>query len=155
LNTALKIGLFAAIGLLVWDYAKKALNQFKVDVSGYGKPTLKGYALTVPLQLRFKNPTPVPISVDRFLADVYVWKGNQYVKGAIINQSLTIQPGTSESTIYPQVQLDQLFGGDLIATASLITNIIQTKQINIRVDYSAIVKGIALPTNSFTQALPL
>jgi hypothetical protein len=156
LNTVLKFGLFAAaIGLLVWEVGKNAIANFSVEVKAYGKPSIKNTVLTVPLQLQFNNPTPVPISIDRFLADIFVWKNDQYVKAATVNQSLTIPVGKSDSTIFPTIQLDTLFGGDILSTLKFASTLLSTKQVNIRIDYFPIVAGVTLPVQRFTQTLPL
>lgn len=158
MNTILKLGVFSAIGLLVWGFlsgARNAIANFTVDIIAYGKPTLRNYALTIPLKLRFNNPTPVPISIERLVADIYVLKNDTFVKGATINQPLQIPSGVSDQLIYPAVNLEQIFGGNVLLTAQFVTNLLNTKQITIRVDYTPIIQGVALPVQTYTDTLPI
>jgi hypothetical protein len=124
-------------------------------VIAFGKPTLRNYALSVPLVLRFNNSTPVPINIDRLYADIYVYRINQFVKGATLDQPVQIAPGTSTQTIFPQVNLDNLFGGDALQTTQFLSHILLKKEITIRVDYRPIFHGVALPLQSFTDTIPL
>lgn len=156
MNTIVKIGLVAGIGyLLVWG-AKKAqnvLNQFTFDVVGYGRPSLSGMIITVPLQIRFSNPTSVPIVLDRFTTDMYINKNGQYVPAAKLDQALTVPAGVSTQWIMPQANLQSIFSGSLIDNLTSIQAILLTKKLTIRSDIAGVFKGIPLPMQSITSDL--
>lgn len=154
MNTVLKLGLFAAIGLLVWGVAK-AVDKFTVELISFGKPSLRNYALTVPLVIRFNNPTPVPVSIDRFFADIFVKKGDQFVKAGVLNQPLDIPGGVSDGVLFPVINLDTIFGGNFLNTASFVAELLRQKIVTVRVDYTPIIQGVALPVQSFTDTVDL
>lgn len=154
MNTIVKVGIVAGlVGLWVWgkDAILGALSDFKLDIVAIGKPTLSAMVLTVPLQIRFKNPTPLPITLDQFRADIYIDKNGQFVPGATINQPLKIQPGVSLEWVVPSVNIPSIFGGNLIETAKAVQQIIANKKFRIRADITAIYKGVEIPQQSFTE----
>lgn len=158
MNTIVKIGIGAGlVGLLFYGAkaAKQALSSFKFDIVSYGRPTLSEMYLTVPLQIRFTNPTPLPISVDRLIADVYIDKNGEFVPGAQINQPVVIPPGVTTDWVLPKVNLQSIFGGNWLNTTAAISSILSRKKIKIRTDVIAIYKGIELPQQSFTSDIPL
>lgn len=158
MNTLTKIGIAGAIiGLVVWGAkaAQRTLSDFQFDVVGYGKPSLIGSLLTVPLQMRYKNPTPLPISVDRLTADIFLLKNNQFIQAANINQPVSIPPGESNQWVYPTLNLQNIFGGDLTTTLVAIQQILASKKLTIRTDAIAEYKGITLPKQSFTNQVDI
>lgn len=158
LGTILKLSIGAAIigiGILVYRAAKYAIANFDFQIVGYGKPTVNNSSITVPIQIQFTNPTPIPINIDQLLADIYIKKNTSYVKAATINQALSIPPGKTTQIIYPVIDINSIFGGSLIDTLTAITQSMQSKMLSVRTDVKVIYKGIPLPTQSFTQDTPL
>jgi hypothetical protein len=159
LTTIVKFGIGAGvIALLVWgskDRLKKLLSDFQIDITGYGKPTLNGPVLTVPLQLKFTNPTPLPITLDSFVADVYLEKNGQFIPAAKINQPISIQPGVTTQWLLPAVDLQKIFGGSLLNTLTAAQQIIVTKKFKIRSDVSAVYHGVPIPDQSFTNVIDI
>ncbi|HMG94342.1 MAG TPA: hypothetical protein VK589_29985 [Chryseolinea sp.] len=156
MNTVTKvIGVAALVAIVVWgvNAAKKAIADFQFDIVAYGKPTLSGMMLTVPLQIKFNNPTPLPISIDKFVADVYIDKNNVFVPGARIDQPISIPPGESTQWAFPVLNLPGIFGGNAAETAIFLSKIIATKTIKLRSDLNAVYKGISLPSQSFTNTV--
>ncbi len=158
MSTIVKLSIGAAIigiGILAYRAAKFAIANFDFKIVGYGKPTISNARVTIPIQIQFSNPTPIPITIDQLMADIFIKKNNSYIKAATVNQPLTIVPGKSVQNIYPVVDLNTIFGGNLIDTISSISSILQAKIVNVRTDVTTIFKGIALPKQSFTQDMPL
>lgn len=158
LSTVTKVvGVAALAAIVVWGFnaAKKAIADFQFDVTGYGKPTLSGMMLTVPLQVKFTNPTPIPITVEKFIGDVYIDKNNVFVPAARIEQPVAIPPGVSVQWIYPVINIPGIFGGNVAETAIFLSKILATKIIRIRSDISAVYKGISLPSQSFTNTVDI
>jgi hypothetical protein len=146
-----------AAALLVWGSkeGKKLLNKFSFDVVGYAKPTLNGLVLTVPLQIRFTNPTPLPIQVDRLHADVFLEKNGQFVPAAKLDTPVTIQPGITTDWIMPAADLQAIFGGSLLNTLTAAQQIYATKKFNIRSDITVVFKGVTLPMQSITNTIDI
>lgn len=158
MSTFFKLGLVAGVvGLLVWGSkaAQTALSNFKFDVAGYGKPTFKGMVVTVPLQITFSNPTPVPIHIDRLIADVYIDKNGTWTLAAKVNEPVNIVPGNSSQWIFPSADLASIFGGSLLNTLTTAQQIYTNKKMRIRSDVTLIVKGVALPQQSITNDISL
>lgn len=151
------IGVAALVAIVAWgvNAAKKAIADFQVDVVGYGKPTLSGMMLSVPLQLKFTNPTPLPITIDKLVGDVYIDKNNIFVPAARIDQPVSIPPGQSIQWAYPVVNLTGIFGGNAAETAIFLRKLLASKTIKIRSDVTAIYKGITLPLQSFTNTVDI
>lgn len=158
MSTFFKLGLVAGVvGLLVWGAkaAEDAIKSFKFDVVGYGKPTFKGMVVTVPLEIKFSNPTPVPIHVDRLIADVYLDKNGSWALAAKLNEVVNIVPGTSSQWIFPTADLASILGGSLINTLTTAQQMYTNKKMRIRSDVTVIYKGVALPQQSFINEISL
>ncbi|MGL6121679.1 MAG: hypothetical protein ACRC1W_01320 [Shewanella sp.] len=158
LNTITKLGIAAGvIALVVWGAkaAQKTLSAFQFDIVGYGKPSLLGTMLTVPFQIRYKNPTPLPISVDQLTADIYLNKNGTFVQAARVNQPVTLQPGESTQWLSPTLNLENVFGGNFLNTLAAIQHVLLSKKLTIRTDAIAVFKGVALPSQSFTNTIDL
>jgi hypothetical protein len=158
LNTIVKVAVGASvIGLvfLAYRYVKNAMANFDVEIAGYGTPKISNLSVTIPLVVKFKNPTPIPINADKVLAEIYIKKNNAFVKAATVNQALTIQPGTSTQNIFPVIDLKSIFGGNVFDTFTSVTSMISSKKIIVKADVTVLYKGIALPTQTLIEELPL
>lgn len=143
---------------MVWGVkeVKKKLANFSFEVVGYGKPSLSGNLLTVPLKVRFNNPTPLPINIDNLLANIYLLKNNQFVYAAQVNQPVSMPTGIGETMLYPVIDIKSLFGGDLISTLTFINSTLNTtKKLTVRTDVTTTYKGVPLPSQSFTNTIDL
>jgi len=158
LGTLLKLSIGAAViglGFLAYRASKFALANFDFKIVGYGKPIVSNLSVTIPIVIKFTNPTPIPISLDQVLADIYIKKNGAYVKAAQINQPVNIPAGVSNQNIFPVIDLNSIFGGNILDTINSITSTIQSRILNIRTDVTILYKGIAFPRQSFIQDLPL
>ena len=157
-NTFTKMGIAAVIiGLVVWGskVAIKTLSLFQFDIVGYGKPTLAGQLLTIPLQIHYKNPTPIPIHLDRLKAEIYLDKNGTFIQAATVDQPVTLQPGESVQWLTPILNLQNVFGGNFLTTLAALQQILQNKKLTIRTDAIAVYKGVALPQQSFINEIDL
>lgn len=155
---AVTIGIVAgAAALLVLGYkaAKKAANDFSFEVTGYGRPTLQSTELSVPLKLRAHNPTSLPINIDLLDGDVYLNKAGSWVLAAQIQQPVSLQPGTQEIWVHPRLNLQNVFGGNLIQTLQAIAQLQQTKKLQIRADVGGKYGVLTIPKQSFTETIDL
>lgn len=158
MNTFIKVGLVGGIiALVVWGAkaAQRAIAAFQFDIVSYGRPTLSGLILTVPLQIRYSNPTPLPINVDKLIGDIYLNKNGTFVLAARVNQPVTLSPGESTQWLNPTLDLQSVFGGNLLNTIAAIQQIMVNKKLTIRSDVKAIYQGITLPEQSFTSQIDL
>lgn len=156
MSSVWKLGVVAAlVGLVVWgsQKAKAAVAGFSFDIVGYGLPTLKGLMLTVPLQVQFQNPSPFPINIDNLLADLYVLKGDQYVKAGRVSQAVRIGAGKSEQTVYPTIDLAALFGGNILSTISAIRDALNMRTIKTRADVTVTYGHLTIGPKTFTDEL--
>jgi len=158
MNPLVKVGIGAAfIGALVWGWktAKSAISDFGFEIVAYGKPKFSGSFITVPLQIKVTNPTPLPISLDNVTANVFVNKNGKWVHGATASQALTIPSGESFQIISPSLNIGSIFGGSIWETLVSASNIFQAKSLDLSTDVAITYKGIVLPKKSFTNTIQL
>lgn len=158
MGTVIKLGILAAIvGGVIYavHFAKNAASALSLSVIGYSNPSLNNWILTVPIVVRFTNPTPVPINLDNVLADLYVKKSSQWIKAGNVNQPLAIPSGVSDQVVTAKVSLTTLFGGNLFQTIAGIASVIKNKMVSVRTDITATYGLLTLPQQSFTSDLPL
>jgi hypothetical protein len=111
--------------------------------------------ITVPLQIKFSNPTPVPIAIERLIADVYLEKNGQFVPAAKVNEAVSIPSGESTQWLMPTADLQSIFGGNLLNTLVSAGQVYQNQKLRIRSDVTLVVKGISLPMQSITNDVKL
>ncbi len=158
LSTIVKFGIAAAaIGLayMGYDYARKVSSRFNFEIVGYKKPKISGWNLTIPLVIRFTNPTPIQIAADRVLADIFIKKAGQWVAAARIDQAVKVPSGKTDQEVYPVLNLASIFGGNILNTLTSFLQNAQTRTLDIRADVTVQIGSISLPTKSFTETLPL
>lgn len=158
LNSLLKISIVGGvIALLVWGTkaAQNALAQFAYEIAGYGKPKLSGYQLTIPIQIRFNNPTPLSINADQLIADIYLLKNNAYVIAARVNQPVSVPAGISVQTVSPVVDIKSIFSGNLLDTLKFVQQTVAGKTVGVKVDVTVVYQGVTLPKQTFEQNVPL
>jgi LEA14-like dessication related protein len=136
-------------GYLAYKAAQKGIESITVEVVGIGKPAVNNQLfMTVPIELEFDNPTFIPIRVDRIHADIYLNKNGEWVKGATATQPVSISTGKSRQMIYPVLDLNSIFGGNIINTTQAVVNLIQTKTLQMRADVRITWLGFTLPMQS-------
>lgn len=158
MNTAVKIiGLAALAGGGYWLFKKgqAAISNFDFTLVGFGQPTLSSNVVSIPLKIRFVNPTPLPITLDNLKADVYLNKNGVPTLAAKINQPLTVPAGTTDQWIIPQVQLATLFGGNVMQTLAAVAGIVASKMIHVKTVVVATYKGVSLPEQIVENDLPI
>lgn len=158
MNPLVKVGIGAAvIGALMWGWktAKSAMTDFKFEIVAYGKPKLSGSFLTVPLQIKFTNPTPLPISIDQINANAFINKNGRWVHAANVHQPLTLPSGESFQIISPALNVGSIFGGNIFETLVSVSNALQSKTLDIATEVVITYKGISLPKKSFTNTIQL
>lgn len=156
LNTITKLGIGAGlIGLLYLGAkaAKNAIANFSFNITGYRTPKLSGTKLTIPLEVTFTNPTPLPINIDKLVADIYMDKNGSWVKAAQIAQPVAIAPGTSMQVISPVVDLKSILSGNLIDNINALDTLVNTRKVKVRGDVTAVYQGVTLPSQSFTNEI--
>lgn len=152
------VGIVAGAAILLvlgYKFAKKAIDGFSFEITGYGRPTISGYELAVPLKVQTTNPTSLPINVDRLDADIYLNKMGNWVLAGQVSQPVAMQPGTSEEWLYPRVNLQNVFGGDVIQTLSALAELQRTKKLELRADVGAQYGAVSIPKQSFTQTVDI
>ena len=143
---------------MVWGSkaAKQALAKFTYEIAGFGKPSISNYQLSLPVQIRFGNPTSLSITADQLIAYIYIIKNNSYVIGARIDQKpVTIAAGTSVQPFVVKVDLKSIFGGNVFNTLDFVQKTIASKSIPIRADVVVVYQGISLPKQTFEQTVPI
>jgi hypothetical protein len=154
LSTGVKVGIGVALlaGLVVWGTrtAKKAITDFTekltFDIIGFLKPTLRNFVLTVPVQIKFNNPSSLAINLDNITVDLYVLKNNTYVKAVRVSQALLIPIGISVKEVYPEINLKSIFGGDITDTIYAFANALTMKFITVKAEVNITYNGVNLPT---------
>lgn len=129
--------------------------KFAVDIEGYGVPRLKGWVITVPVILRFNNPSPVPITVTRLLATTSVLKNGQWIQAGHLDQPVNIPSGVSNQTFSASVDLQSIFGGNILNTFTAITDALKSKSVRLRTDVTAYYGDVSLPVQSFENEITL
>lgn len=155
MGTIVKIGVVsAAIGLVIWlaNYARQAAAAFSYSIARYGSPSLNGSRLQVPITIKFNNSTPLPINVDNLHADIYLDKNGTWTKTGVIDQPLSVPPGTSEQTLITMVDTSQLVGS-IASLISLVNSALTSKSISLRTDLTVNYAGVSLPTQSFIKQI--
>jgi hypothetical protein len=155
MTTIVRVGFVAAfIGAIVFGVSKikDIATGFSVDVVKYGLPKISNAILTLPIQLRFHNPGPVAINIDRFVADISLFKVNTFQKVAQVSQAISIPPGDSLQVIYTQLNFKDLFGGNLLDFA---LNTLATQSIKLRTDITAYWNGIPVRPDALIETISL
>jgi hypothetical protein len=146
------VGFFAVIGGLLWaiDQAKNYAAKFAYRITGYGKPKLTGYVIQVPIQIEFNNPAPLTITIERFIADVFMWKNGAYEFVGRLDQPVQLPSGRSNQVLAPSLDLQKLFSGNAFQT---ITDTLKNRSIDLRTEITATFQGVALPKQVFNNTI--
>lgn len=132
MKTIVKIGIIAGLAyLVVWGIgaAKTAASKFHFDITGYGKPSMSNWVLTVPITVTINNPTPLPVNADRVVADLYILKGNQWVPAAHLDQAVTVPPGETQQIFNANANIASIFGGNVFSTLSALLAAYNNKRV--------------------------
>lgn len=155
MNSAVKITIGAAVvvGLyFAYRAAQNALADFAYKIVGYGVPKLdSSYRLTLPVNIRFNNPTPVSLAIDNVLIDVYLLKSGIFEHVGRVSQPITLEPGITIKEAIPEINLRSIFA-DIFQT---VKNLLSTKTLTLRTDVTITYKGFTLPMQSSTDNVNL
>lgn len=155
MGTALRIALVATIlGGAYWLF-NQAKQAFSLSIVRYGSPHINGASVTLPITIRFNNPTPFPINLDSLHADIFLQKYGQWVRAGVVDQPISIQSGISDGVITPKIDLGVVLGGGIPVLLSMITSALSTKSLSVRADVTARYGSLILPTQSFTSLVAL
>ncbi len=157
MNETLKFGLIAgivALGVWGWDLVRKAATQFTVRIVAYGTPTVANWIITIPLVIEVNNPAPLTANVDQVVADLYVMKSGQWTAAAHVDQPLRVPAGLSRQIVTAQVNIVNIFGGNVFATFATFGDAINNR-LQIKADVTAIYAGVTLPMQSFTDTVAI
>ena len=123
---------------------QKSVDDFSIRVQKIGIPRISKSVVTLPIDLQFDNTTGIPISINDFVADLYVKKNGQWVKGGVIQQPVQLPTGVSVKRIEPSIDLGKIFGSNIFATIDAILNTIDTKSIIIKAEANGTANGVPL-----------
>jgi hypothetical protein len=156
LDNVVKIGIgLAFIGgiLYIVHELKSKVKDFEVNLKSIGKPRIQSGVLTIPLDVQFSNPTGIPVTVKNFVADLYIKKNNQWVKGGVIQKPvLEIGAGTSVQRIEPKVDIRKIFGGNILDTLQSLLTSAQQSSIEVKADAHGTANGIDLKLPNLVPA---
>jgi hypothetical protein len=138
------------LGLMLYKGVITALEQFQYKIIGYGIPQRSGLIVTLPIRFGFLNPTPIPITLDNLLVDIFLFKDNHWEPAAQVNQPFTIAAGNSEQIVNASINFGKILGGNVFDT---LATILRTNTVHIYIEVTATIKGIKLPTQKFQQAV--
>lgn len=155
MSSLVKVGLFAAGAYALYSLyraAQTAFADFAYKIVGYGIPSIdSSYRVTLPVKIRFTNPTPLTIQLDNVLIDVYLLKPEGFVHVGQVSTPLTLAPGSSTHDIMPMIDLQSVFGG----FAQTVRNALSAKALTLRTDVTVTYKGVTLPSQSSTDNVSL
>lgn len=148
MGTALRIALLASIiGGAYWLF-NQAKSAFSYSVVRYGSPSVTGTTITLPITVRFNNPTPIAVNLDSLHADIYIQKLGAWVKAGVIDQPFSIPPGEAEQSILPRIDLGAILSGGVASLLVDISAALRAKSFLVRTDVSVSYAGVQLPTKS-------
>ncbi len=155
MKTVLKLGIVASVIGLIAIGLQKASNMaggFQVDILKYGLPKLSSGVITLPIAVKFVNPSPIAINIQQFVADIELFKVSAFQKIAQVNHPLTIAPGESVQIIYAQLSLKDLFAGNLWDFAK---STVSAQSVKIRTNITAVWNGIPIKPEPFLEVITL
>ena len=144
-NKKLLLGLGVAGLLLVMKKAKQYYNKLQVRFAGFtiDELILTGNT-TITFSLDIYNPTPVDLTVNSLMGDVYV--NNHYV-GVLSNNNNQV------ITAYSASRMQAIMTVSTAKLASSLVNLLRSNTNNVTIRYSGniVVAGFNLPLNITTN----
>lgn len=154
-KTAIRIALAAGIiGSAYWLFSQ-AKAAFSYTITSYGSPSVFGTRITLPITVRFNNPTPIPVNIESIHADIFISKNGTWVRAGVIDQTLSIPSGQSDQTIQPTIDPGAILGGGITSILLDISNALRTNSVPVRTDIRVKYAGVELPTKSFTSQVAI
>lgn len=147
------IGAAVVAGLIYGLTAiKQAAASFGYQIVGYGSPSFNGWNdITLPIVIRFNNPSPVAVSVSNISAQLYVNMGGAWQPTASISQPLSVPAGVSDQKVNAKIDLSSFFKGGLLNLLATANTVIATKSIPVKADVVVTVGNLQFPSQTFTQ----
>lgn len=144
-NKKLLLGLGVAGLLLVMKKAKQYYNKLQVRFAGFtiDELILTGNT-TITFSLDIYNPTPVDLTVNSLMGDVYV--NNHYV-GVLSNNNNQV------ITAYSASRMQATMTVSTAKLASSLVNLLRSNTSNVTIRYNGniVVAGVNLPLNITTN----
>jgi hypothetical protein len=137
------------------NQAKLAAANFGYSIVGYGSPGVDGFNVTLPIIIRFNNPTPVAANVDNITANIFINEAGKWVQSAKINQPLSVPAGVSDQKINAKIDLSSFFKGGVLSVLQEAANIYATKFLQVRTDVTVTYGPLTLPAQSFTSNIQI
>lgn len=157
-RTVVKIGIAGGLMYgLYWLYnqAKDISSQFGLEIQGYGMPSVKGYTIDMPVNVKFNNPTSFSANLDNVSGQVYVSK-NGWQQVAMFSQPLTIPPGKNVVPIKVRIDLSKIFsGGSILDTAKSFLTDYALKSIQVRTDLQVTKAGFTYKPDPFIKNISI
>jgi hypothetical protein len=157
MSTTLKIfGLAAIAGAVIWGIkiARDAFADFAYKISGFGIPQFNttNFRLSLPIQIRFNNPTPININVDEVIIHEYLVRGTEHIYiGEVVERNIALPPGVSIKEITPHLNI-----GTLISQVKdIIQSVTRDRRITLYTVVTITYKGITLPQQTTTDTIDL
>lgn len=148
MHSTVKFGLFVAFaGAAFWlvKTFQQSVNDFGIKLNYIGLPKVNGSLVTVPLNLQLENTTNIPITINDFVADLYVKdKNGNWKPGGFVQQPISIPAGVSSIEIRPVLDLKKLFGGNVFDTLNNILANLKTRTLTIKGEGRGTANGIRL-----------
>lgn len=145
MNKKLLLGLGVAGLLLVMNKAKQYYKKLQVRFAGFtiDELILTGNT-TITFSLDIYNPTPVDLTVNSLMGDVYV--NNHYV-GVLSNNNNQV------ITAYSASRMQATMTVSTAKLASSLVNLLRSNTNNVTIRYSGniVVAGVNLPLNITTN----
>lgn len=145
MNKKILLGLGVAGLLLVMKKAKQYYNKLQVRFAGFtiDELILTGNT-TITFSLDIYNPTPVDLTVNSLMGDVYV--NNHYV-GVLSNNNNQV------ITAYSASRMQATMTVSTAKLASSLVNLLRSNTSNVTIRYNGniVVAGVNLPLNITTN----
>ncbi len=129
---------------------KQVFNAFNFQIVGYGLPKLKDQVVTLPVVVKFMNPLPVSIPVQRFEADIFILLNDTWQQVGRIDQPIIISDGVSQQSIETKLDIGSVLGNVLTTLQALLG-----RNVKVRTDVTITEAGVKLPQQQIIQDVNL
>jgi DNA-directed RNA polymerase alpha subunit len=152
MTTPVKLTLAALIitgGIIGYKYVRELFQAFTFRIVRYGIPNYSNFNLTVPITIEFSNPTKLTIRPDHVLVELYLKSQGQWVQVGDVNQTVTVPPGKSQSTIIPVLNMQALISSVNANFAQMLTS----ARLDIKTDVTITYQGITFRKHSYEDTV--
>lgn len=166
MDTLLKYALYATgLGLVIY-FAHKAsqkasewVNKITFKIVDFQLPTYAAGKFTVPLLVRITNASPLMAPIQNVLIKLSALRNSNFIEFGQVNSGpFTLYPGTFNQSFLPVLDVGKL--NPFSPNGNLLTNITQVLSntnplVDIKIDTTVIIEGVALPTQTERKQLYL